>query len=118
MKVKTSPRDAPPLASRAVSGLVLLLSSNCARVPAQLAGDSRKTVTTLTLHVSPQEKHRHAKDHDDQNDPHDAGHDASRKKPKNVASEKLVSHINACSGLVVVSSHSRRCSISSRNTNT
>src|SRR2546423_159581 len=45
MNVKTSPSGAPPSASLAVNGLVRLLSSICARVPAQLAGDSRKTVS-------------------------------------------------------------------------
>jgi hypothetical protein len=45
-------------------------------VPAQLAGDSRKTVNTLTLHVPPQEKHRRAKDHNYQDDPDNAGHSA------------------------------------------
>jgi hypothetical protein len=41
------------LLSRAVSGLVRLFSNSCARVPAQLAGDNRKTVSTLALHVTP-----------------------------------------------------------------
>jgi len=44
MNVKTSPIGAPPLASRAVNGLVRLFSSIRARVPEQLAGESRKTV--------------------------------------------------------------------------
>jgi hypothetical protein len=53
-------------------------------VPAQLAGDNRKTVSTLPLHVPPQEKHRRAKNHNDQDDPHDAGHPMpSGKKPEN-----------------------------------
>src|SRR6267378_3541378 len=74
MNVKTSPSGAPPLASRSVSGLVWLLSNSCARVPAQLAGDSRNTVSTLPLHVTTQEKHCRAKDHNNQDDPDNAGH--------------------------------------------
>ena len=53
MNVKTSPMGAPPFASRAVSGLVRLFSSIRARVPEQLAGDKRNTVTMSALHVPP-----------------------------------------------------------------
>src|SRR5689334_1170693 len=74
MKLKTSPSGAPPFASRVVKGLVWLLSSSCARVPAQLAGESRNTVSRLSLHVAAEEKHRRAKDHNYQGDPDDAWH--------------------------------------------
>src|SRR6266404_2314347 len=77
MKVNTSPSGAPPFARRAVNGLVRLLSNSCARVPAQLAGDSRNTVSTLPLHVTTQEKDRRTKDHNNQDDPDNAGHSAT-----------------------------------------
>src|SRR5213593_1674671 len=122
MNVKTSPSGAPPLARRAVSGLVRLLSNSCARVPAQLAGDSRNTVNTLPLHVPTQEKHRRAKDHNNQDDPDNAGHfcHPPNRYPrgKNIASPNPVSHINACSGSAVVSLPLRRSSISPLTTST
>src|SRR6266576_1005356 len=74
MKAKTSPSGAPPFARRAVSGLVWLLSNICARVPAQLAGESRNTVSTSPLHVAPQEEHGRAKDHNNQDDPDNTWH--------------------------------------------
>src|SRR5712671_4468842 len=109
MNEKTSPSVAPPLVRRAVIGLVWLRSSICARVPPQLAGESKKTVNTLTLHVPPQEKHRRAKDHNYHDDPDDTGHFAMppmRNWAKNIASQNLVSHINPCWASVVVSSPS------------
>src|SRR5712671_370127 len=80
MNEKTSPSVAPPLVRRAVIGLVWLRSSICARVPPQLAGESKKTVNTLTLHVPPQEKHRRAKDHNYHDDPDDTGQKILRHK--------------------------------------
>src|SRR5881396_960966 len=121
MNVKTSPSGAPPFARRAVSGLVWLLSSICARVPAQLAGDSKNTVSTLPLHVAPQEKNGRTKDHNNQDDPDNTRHPAllwSGPCEKTFARLKPVSHINACSGLVAASLPSRRCSTSPPTMNT
>src|SRR5437016_11212745 len=79
------------------------------------------TPSTLPLHVPPQEKRRRAKDHNDQDNPDNTRHAAVLRKlspGKNIARQKLVSHINPCLGSVVVSSRSRRCSILPRTTST
>src|SRR2546430_7521121 len=44
--LNTSPSGAPPFANRSRSGLAVLFSSIWARFPEQLAGESRKTVST------------------------------------------------------------------------